>query len=299
MAKQDLNIGTLANDGTGDTLRDGGTKVKANFDELYTALGGNTVQIAIPGSGVTNGQVLKYNASNSAFEPDTDTNVNTTYTVSAEVSGTDASIRLTGSDASTDNVNLVSGTGINIDRTDADNITINNTVTNTTYSTSIQSVTAGSKELRLAGSNSVNDDITITEGAGIVLTSSNDAQLTITSVSLQQFDFTAGDGSNYTVEGSGLLTAGENDPQLFVYRGHTYRFRHTIAANAHPLEIVEFGTSTAPAADYISSTNATRNLATTNDIITFTIPMNAATGNTYQYRCTAHPSNMLGTITVV
>ena len=299
MAKQDLNIGTLANDGTGDTLRDGGTKVKANFDELYTALGGNTVQIAIPGSGVTNGQVLKYNASNSAFEPDTDTNVNTTYTVSAEVSGTDASIRLTGSDASTDNVNLVSGTGINIDRTDADNITINNTVTNTTYSTSIQSVTAGSKELRLSGSNSVNDDITITEGAGIVLTSSNDAQLTITSVSLQQFDFSAGDGTNYTVSGSGLLTAGENDPQLFVYRGHTYRFRHTIAGNAHPLEIVEFGTSTAPAADYISSTNATRNLATTNDIITFTIPMNAATGNTYQYRCTAHPSNMLGTITVV
>jgi len=299
MAKQDLNIGTLANDGTGDTLRDGGTKVKANFDELYTALGGNTVQIAIPGSGVTNGQVLKYNASNSAFEPDTDTNVNTTYTVSAEVSGTDASIRLTGSDASTDNVNLVSGTGINIDRTDADNITINNTVTNTTYSTSIQSVTAGSKELRLSGSNSVNDDITITEGAGIVLTSSNDAQLTITSVSLQQFDFSAGDGTNYTVSGSGLLTAGENDPQLFVYRGHTYRFRHTIAANAHPLEIVEFGTSTAPAADYISSTNATRNLATTNDIITFTIPMNAATGNTYQYRCTAHPSSMLGTITVV
>ena len=299
MAKQDLNIGTLANDGTGDTLRDGGTKVKANFDELYTALGGNTVQIAIPASGITNGDVLKYNSGNSAFEPGSDTNVNTTYTVSAEVSGTDASIRLTGSDASTDNVNLVSGTGINIDRTDADNITINNTVTNTTYSTSIQSVTAGSKELRLAGSNSVNDDITITEGAGIVLTSSNDAQLTIGSVSLQQFDFTAGDGSNYTVEGSGLLTAGENDPQLFVYRGHTYRFRHTIAANAHPLEIVEFGTSTAPAADYISSTNATRNLATTNDIITFTIPMKAATGNTYQYRCTAHPSNMLGTITVV
>ena len=110
MAKQDLNIGTLANDGTGDTLRDGGTKVKSNFDELYTALGGNTVQIAIPGSGVTNGQVLKYNSSNSAFEPDADTNVNTTYSVSAEVSGTDASIRLTGSDASTDNINLVSGT---------------------------------------------------------------------------------------------------------------------------------------------------------------------------------------------
>ena len=297
MAKQTLNIGTLANDGTGDTLRDGGDKIQDNFNELYTALGGDTVKIAI-GSPTAN-QILKYNAGTSVFEPSSDANDNTTYSVSAEVSGSDASIRLTGSDASTDNVNLISGTGINIDRTDADNITINNTVTNTTYATSIQSVTAGSKELRLSGSNSVNDDITITEGAGIVLTSSNDAQLTITSVSLQQFDFTAGDGSNYTVQGSGLLTAGENDPQLFVYRGHTYRFRHTIAGNSHPLEIVEFGTSTAPAADYISSTNATRNLAVTNDIITFTIPMNAATGNTYQYRCTSHAANMLGTITVV
>ena len=297
MAKQTLNIGTLANDGTGDTLRDGGDKIQDNFNELYTALGGDTVKIAI-GSPTAN-QILKYNAGTSVFEPSSDANDNTTYTVSAETSGSDASIRLTGSDASTDNVNLVSGTGINIDRTDADNITINNTVTNTTYATSIQSVTAGSKELRLSGSNSVNDDITITEGSGIVLTSSNDAQLTITSVSLQQFDFTAGDGTNYTVQGSGLLTAGENDPQLFVYRGHTYRFRHTIAGNSHPLEIVDFGTSNAPAADYISSTNATRNLAVTNDIITFTIPMNAATGNTYQYRCTAHAGAMLGTITVV
>jgi len=297
MAKQTLNIGTLANDGTGDTLRDGGDKIQDNFNELYTALGGDTVKIAI-GSPTAN-QILKYNAGTSVFEPSSDANDNTTYSVSAETSGSDASIRLTGSDASTDNVNLISGTGINIDRTDADNITINNTVTNTTYATSIQSVTAGSKELRLSGSNSVNDDITITEGNGIELTSSNDAQLTITSVSLQLFNFTAGDGNNYTVSGSGLLTAGENDPQLFVYRGHTYRFRHTIAANAHPLEIVEFGTSTAPAADYISSTNATRNLAVTNDIITFTIPMNASTGNTYQYRCTAHAGAMLGTITVV
>ena len=297
MAKQTLNIGTLANDGTGDTLRDGGDKIQDNFNELYTALGGDTVKIAI-GSPTAN-QILKYNAGTSVFEPSSDANDNTTYSVSAETSGSDASIRLTGSDASTDNVNLISGTGINIDRTDADNITINNTVTNTTYATSIQSVTAGSKELRLSGSNSVNDDITITEGNGIELTSSSDAQLTITSVSLQLFNFTAGDGNNYTVSGSGLLTAGENDPSLIVYRGHTYRFRNTIAANQHPLEIVEFGTSTAPAADYISSTNATRNLAVTNDIITFTIPMNAATGNTYQYRCTAHAANMLGTITVV
>ena len=41
MAKQTLNIGTLANDGTGDTLRDGGDKIQDNFNELYALLGGH------------------------------------------------------------------------------------------------------------------------------------------------------------------------------------------------------------------------------------------------------------------
>lgn len=35
MAKQTLSLGTSANDGTGDTLRDAGTKINANFTELY------------------------------------------------------------------------------------------------------------------------------------------------------------------------------------------------------------------------------------------------------------------------
>ena len=36
MAKQDLNLGTAANDGTGDDLRTAGTKINQNFTELYT-----------------------------------------------------------------------------------------------------------------------------------------------------------------------------------------------------------------------------------------------------------------------
>lgn len=35
MAKQILNIGSVANDGTGDSLRDGGSKINDNFTELY------------------------------------------------------------------------------------------------------------------------------------------------------------------------------------------------------------------------------------------------------------------------
>lgn len=38
MAQQTINIGTVANDGTGDTLRDGGDKINDNFTELYAAV---------------------------------------------------------------------------------------------------------------------------------------------------------------------------------------------------------------------------------------------------------------------
>ena len=42
MAKSVLNVGTAANDGTGDSLRAGATKINANSDELYNALGDGT-----------------------------------------------------------------------------------------------------------------------------------------------------------------------------------------------------------------------------------------------------------------
>ena len=43
MAKQTINTGTSANDRTGDTLRGAGTKINANFTELYNFLGGSTI----------------------------------------------------------------------------------------------------------------------------------------------------------------------------------------------------------------------------------------------------------------
>ena len=102
MAKQNLNIGVSANDGTGDTLRDGAIKLNNVVDELYAALGDNTnLQITINSpstnqvlkwngstftegqlaasnltdidvSGVTNGQVLKWNTANARWQPGDD-----------------------------------------------------------------------------------------------------------------------------------------------------------------------------------------------------------------------------------
>ena len=42
MAFQSIEIGTAANDGTGDTLRTGGDKINDNFSEIYTLLGTGT-----------------------------------------------------------------------------------------------------------------------------------------------------------------------------------------------------------------------------------------------------------------
>ena len=42
MAKQLINLGTTANDHTGDSVRVAGTKMNANINELYTALGNGT-----------------------------------------------------------------------------------------------------------------------------------------------------------------------------------------------------------------------------------------------------------------
>lgn len=55
MTRQNINVGSSANDGTGDTLRSAGTKINQNFQELYTQLGGDSstlsTQVIIKDSG--------------------------------------------------------------------------------------------------------------------------------------------------------------------------------------------------------------------------------------------------------
>ena len=62
MAKQNLSIGSSANDGTGDSLRDGAIKLNSVIDEIYTALGNDTNLLVNVGSPAA-GQVLKWNGS--------------------------------------------------------------------------------------------------------------------------------------------------------------------------------------------------------------------------------------------
>ena len=60
MSKQSLNLGSAANDNTGDTLRAGGDKINDNFNEIYAAIG-NSTDLGISVANPATGQVLRYN----------------------------------------------------------------------------------------------------------------------------------------------------------------------------------------------------------------------------------------------
>jgi len=111
---------------------------------------------------------------------------NTTYGISAEsnVTPKSADLRLTGSDASTDNVTLVGGTNVTITRTDANTITFSATDidTNTKYSVSAESSQTGnSADLRLTDTDGYIDNVTITGGSNVSIVRNSANQLTVSS----------------------------------------------------------------------------------------------------------------------
>lgn len=308
MAKQIIGVGSTPNDGTGNTLRDGGVKINSNFDELYNALGGSTVRVAIPSTSISNGATLKFDGTN--FVPNTDIDTNTTYAISAETVASGAKVRLTGSDSTTDDISVLSANaGLTITRTDASTITLtNNNPAPVTFSLSAEAIQAGQRTIRLTGSNASLSDIAIIAGTGMAISNPTASSITLDAaissvdgatgavITRRTYSFGGATTSNYLVTGPGLPTAGSNDPDIIAQRGETIRFTNTRSGEI--LEIVD-GSNNAPANDYISSQGASPNIADQNQTITFTIPMTAATGNTFVYRSQANPATMLGNIVVI
>jgi len=95
--------------------------------------------------------------------------------------------------------------------------------------------------------------------------------------------------SDYTFDGPGFPTTA-NDPDLYLYRGHTYRFDVTNMAGAHPL-LIKTTPGTGTGNQYTSGVSGT---STT--IVIFEVPMNAPA--TLYYQCQFH-SGMVGTINIV
>ena len=79
MARQTLNRGTAANDGTGDTLRQAAQKINENFSELYTSIGGasatTSVILTAAGAVFEGAAVNTHQTTLVAIEPTADNNV--------------------------------------------------------------------------------------------------------------------------------------------------------------------------------------------------------------------------------
>jgi len=79
MARQTLNRGTVANDGTGDTLRTAAQKINENFSELYHVIGGDsatsTVRLTALGAVFEGQNADDHETTLIAIEPTADNNV--------------------------------------------------------------------------------------------------------------------------------------------------------------------------------------------------------------------------------
>src|SRR6056300_161474 len=99
MAKQSINIGSVPNDGTGSTLRDGGDPINDNFNEIYSAIGDGTTLTA--GTFLTTTNTVSI--TNKTFDT---TNTFPTITIGDDTS-TNFTLSLGGS------FEIVGGSGIN------------------------------------------------------------------------------------------------------------------------------------------------------------------------------------------
>lgn len=109
------------------------------------------------------------------------------YSVSSETSQTEnsADLRLTGSDTSTDNVTFSGGTNVTVVKTDANKITISASAndTNTTYGISAEAnATPKSADIRLTGSDSTTDNLTLIGGTNVTVTRNDANTITLSSL---------------------------------------------------------------------------------------------------------------------
>jgi len=166
MSKQTVNVGTIANDGTGSTIRAGGQIINANFTEIYNAVGDGTT-IAFDISGATAGQTLVYNASTNKFEPGT-----ATATSSFTIAGDGGSNQVI---TTNDTLTVQGGTGI----------------TTTGVNTDVLSIAIDSTVATLTGSQVLTNK-TIS-GASNTLSNIGNASLTNSTIAIGGITFNLGD----------------------------------------------------------------------------------------------------------
>ena len=250
MAQQTLNIGTTANDGTGDTLRVAMDKVNDNFDEIYAS--------PIISDHITiTGNEIRANRSNDdlVLEP-SGTGVVTApaLTVDSNINITDNVIKTTVSNS--DLVLSPSGTGsVVISKADINSGTIDNTVIGGT------TAVAGTFTTITANTSASIDGVVISDNT-ITSTSNADLQLTGAgsgTVSLEGLKFPTSDGSTgqfLKTDGAGQLGFATASATL----SHSdINDNSTTIASSATTQVDSFSTATYRSAKYTISISDTTN----------------------------------------
>src|SRR6056300_197967 len=208
MAKLTINRGTLANDGTGDNLRDGANKINLNFDEIYTAIGNGTTVDGTVKFADDSSTVATISANGETLRVLGGTGIDTT------ISGNDLTIGVDGTVLSASQVstltnksialgsNTITGTTaeFNTALTDNDFATLAGTEALTNKTVAIGSNTITGTALTITGDDSsttslsIGDNILFTGGSGIT-----------TSISGNEITF-ATDGAVVTETSTDTLT---------------------------------------------------------------------------------------------
>jgi|TARA_R110001632_G_scaffold23450_3_gene66429 hypothetical protein len=124
--------------------------------------------------------------------------VNTTYTVATAQSGSNETLTLTGSDASTDVITFTAGNDITLTDDGAGNgFTIASTASGDTYTLAAGTKAGTSVPLNLDAAAGSDSTVNLTEGSGITLTQTSATEITIASAAGDTYDLNAtADGSN-------------------------------------------------------------------------------------------------------
>jgi len=211
MAKQSINIGTIPNDGTGTTLRDGGDLINDNFNEIYGAIGdGSSITLTSTPtelnllSGVT---ALVTISSSDVFTNKSISGSTNTLSNIGNSSLTNSSITITGDDSSAQTISL--GGGILF--TGGSGITTSVSGNEITFATDGSIVTETSTDTltnkTISGSSNTLSDIGNSSLTNSSITLVDESSSTTTISLGESLKVTGGTGIDTTISGDGVSIA--------------------------------------------------------------------------------------------